>query len=53
MLKFTDTNGIAHIIDLDKFFSSDWYREIRNNYHNILIAKKKELDQECEDIANI
>jgi hypothetical protein len=39
--------------DLEDFLNSRWYREVRNNYHNVLLSKKREIDEECEDIANI
>lgn len=39
--------------DLEYFLSSEWYREIRNSYASILANKKREIEQECEEIANI
>jgi len=39
--------------DLEYFFTSEWYREIRNSYASILASKKQEIEQECEEIANL
>ena len=39
--------------DLEYFLTSEWYKEIRNSYAAILSSKKREIDQECEEIANI
>lgn len=39
--------------DLEYFFTSEWYRQIRNDYASILSSKKREIEQECEEIANI
>ena len=39
--------------DLEYFFTSEWYKEIRNRYASILEIKKSEIDQECKEISNI
>ena len=39
--------------DLEYFLTSDWYREIKIEYAYILASKKREVEQECEEIANI
>ena len=39
--------------DLEYFFTSEWYREIRNGYASFLSSKKREIEQECEEISNI
>lgn len=39
--------------DLECFFTSKWYKAIRDSYASILLSKKREIEQECEEIANI
>jgi len=39
--------------DLEYFFTSEWYRQIRNDYHAIISNKKREIEQEHEEILNI
>lgn len=39
--------------DLEYFFSSEWYKQVRNDYASILSDKKREIERECEEIENI
>jgi hypothetical protein len=39
--------------DIEYFFNSEWYKEVRNARASILMNKKRELEQECEEISNI
>lgn len=39
--------------DLEYFFTSEWYKQIRNEYASILSSKKRGIEKECEEIANI
>ena len=42
-----------YIFDLEYFLTSEWYREIRNDYVSVLSNKKRDIEQEYEEIADI
>lgn len=44
---------VLYKFDLELFLNSEYYREIRNKYHSILSNKLREIEKECEEIANI
>lgn len=46
-------NCTLYKFDLEYFFTSEWYREIRNIYANTLEAKLREANEEYNDINNI
>lgn len=46
-------NCTLYKFDLERFLDSEWYREVRNSYANILLSKKNQIEQECEEINGI
>ena len=44
---------LLYKFDLENFLSSSWYKEISNQYISILLNKKKEIEEEYNDICNL
>jgi hypothetical protein len=39
--------------DSEEFFTSEWYKSIRNSYIDILSIKKKDIDKEYKEINQL
>ena len=44
---------LLYTVDLKYFLTSELYKEISNGYISILSSKKRELEQEYEEMCNI
>jgi hypothetical protein len=44
---------VLYIFDLEYFLSSEWYKEISNQYILLLSDKKRNIIQEYEEITNL
>jgi len=42
-----------YTFDLKNFLNSEWFKEIHNQYINILANKKKEIENEYKEITNL
>jgi hypothetical protein len=52
----TDKRAIGCLLyefDLEYFLNSEWFKEIQNSYINNLSVKKREIEQQYEDIINL
>lgn len=56
-IKVTNTKEaigcVLYTFDLDYFLTSNWYKEIHNEYKIQLSVKKKEIDFEYGEISNM
>ena len=44
---------LLYEFDLIKFLTSEWFKQISNSYIDILSVKKREIEQQYEDICNL
>lgn len=44
---------LEYTFDLEYFLSSEWFKEVSNNKIRELFIKKREIEQEYEDICNL
>lgn len=46
-------NCLEYSFDLEYFLSSEWYKQVCTQYIAILSQKKREIEEEYEDICNL